>query len=86
MSIITKYLKSKNMRTLDDISVNILSRESDILENILLRNRQISLETKESFFHPKITDLHDPYLLPDMEKCVERILRARDKQERIVIF
>lgn len=38
------------------------------------------------FFDPKISDLHNPYLLPDMEKAVNRILTAREKSERIVIF
>jgi single-stranded-DNA-specific exonuclease len=46
-------------------------------------NRNIS---DESFFSPSLSDLHDPYLMPDMEKAVDRILIAREKKERIVIF
>lgn len=38
------------------------------------------------FFVPSLADLHDPFLLPDMEKAVERILEAREKHERIIIF
>jgi single-stranded-DNA-specific exonuclease len=49
-------------------------------------NRQISTEDERIFFDPQISDLHDPYLMPDMEKAVQRILEAREKKERIVIF
>jgi single-stranded-DNA-specific exonuclease len=40
----------------------------------------------KTFYAPQISDLHDPYLLPDMRVCVDRILAAREKKERIVIF
>lgn len=40
-----------------------------------------------SFLNPDYdTELHDPYLLHDMAIAVERILRAIEKQERIVVF
>jgi single-stranded-DNA-specific exonuclease len=49
-------------------------------------NRQITPEDEREFFDPQISDLHDPYLMPDMDKAVSRILIAREKKERIVIF
>lgn len=33
-----------------------------------------------------MSDLSSPWLLPDIEKAVDRILRARDQKERVVIF
>ena len=60
------------------------SREKNSsIKDILLENRKIE---NEDFFEPKIGDLHDPFLLPDMEKAVTRILNALDNKERIVIF
>ena len=33
-----------------------------------------------------LADLHDPYLLADMEKAVERIMQAHQEQEKVIIF
>ncbi len=55
----------------------------DFLFETLKKNRGIS---NDSFFESSIEDLHDPYLMPDMEKAVQRILEARERKERIVIF
>jgi single-stranded-DNA-specific exonuclease len=51
-----------------------------------LQNRNLEKAREREFFDPKISDLHDPFLMPDMQKAVDRILEAREKQERIVIF
>jgi single-stranded-DNA-specific exonuclease len=55
---------------------------------ILLFNRGIgSKKDAEQFIKPSYeNDLFDPFLLSDMEKAVERILRAIEKQERIAIY
>lgn len=74
------------MQTQDGNYINILSKYSEDLYSILLINRNIADEDTSIFFDPKISDLHNPYLLPDMEKAVNRILTAREKSERIVIF
>ena len=39
-----------------------------------------------AFLRPRLNSLSDPFLLPNMEKAVERILAAIDRQERIVLF
>ena len=74
------------MQTQGGHTVNILSPYNEDLYNILLANRQIDPVDLDSFFDPQISDLHDPYLMPDMDKAVARILTARAKKERIVIF
>lgn len=38
------------------------------------------------FLHPKYEDLTDPYLLPDLEKAVERITQATQTGEKILIY
>jgi single-stranded-DNA-specific exonuclease len=40
----------------------------------------------DSFLNPRLSDLSDPYLLPDMEKAAERIWAAIDSAERITVF
>lgn len=41
---------------------------------------------KAAFLQPRYEDGHDPFLLPDMQKAVERLVAARKVQERITIY
>jgi len=53
----------------------------------LLVNR--GLETAEDairFLYPRLEDLHDPFLLPDMDKAIRRIEKALGNKERILIY
>lgn len=54
----------------------------------LLENRGIKTAGEaEAFLNPDYErDIHDSFLLPDMEKAVERILEAIEKKQKIVIF
>ena len=52
----------------------------------ILKNRGISKENREAFLNPNYDNQHDPFLLPDMEKAVERLLIARKKQEKITVY
>lgn len=53
----------------------------------LLVNRGLdSPEEARIFLHMEEGQFHDPYLMPDMEKAVERIKRAIDKKEPILVF
>jgi single-stranded-DNA-specific exonuclease len=52
-----------------------------------LLNRGLSEPAQiEKFLHPRLQDLADPFLLPDMARAVERLLRARETKESLVIF
>ncbi len=83
-SIIGYMTKSKALMTPDGQIVQILHTEDyTSLEAVLKNNRNI---TDPKFFAPSLSDLHDPYLMPDMEKAVKRILESREKKERVVIF
>lgn len=53
----------------------------------LLAQRGISsVEEAEKFFHPSLKDLHDPFLMPDMDKAVGRLNKAMGKKERIMVY
>jgi single-stranded-DNA-specific exonuclease len=56
------------------------------LLDILLKNRGIKEGDKEKFLNPKYEDLHDPYLLKDMEKVVVRIFEAIEAKEKVVVY
>ena len=48
-----------------------------------IENTNLSVE---SFLNPKITDQHSPFLIPNMEKAVDRILEAIENEEKILIY
>ena len=53
----------------------------------LLNARGVEEEAQERFLKPDFErDSHDPFLLPDMEKAVERVLRAREQKEIVVVW
>lgn len=59
----------------------------DELTATLLVQRGIeNFEEARQFFRPKLEDLHDPYLMKDMDKAVNRIEKAIENQERILVF
>lgn len=56
-----------------------------IAELLVRRGVSTSAEA-ESFFTPSLKELHDPFLMPDMDKAVERLNRAMGAKERIMIY
>lgn len=56
-----------------------------LFERILVA-RGLKPELRASFLSPNYSISHDPFLLPDMDKAVERLIEARKKQEHIVIY
>ena len=57
------------------------------LLSTLLTNRGITKEAEiTKFLNPKRSDFYDPFGMPDMEKAVERILKAIKDKEQIIIY
>ena len=52
----------------------------------ILKARGLSGEQKTIFLSPDYQKKHDPFLLPDMQLAVERLVEARAKQEKITIY
>ncbi|MFN5870866.1 MAG: DHH family phosphoesterase, partial [Akkermansiaceae bacterium] len=57
----------------------------DIVKN-LVTQRGIPENEIESFLHPKLRDLADPFLIPEMELAVTRILEAVDQKQSVCIY
>ena len=56
-----------------------------LLASILI-NRKIKEEDMEVFLNPTRHNFHNPFLMPDMEIAVERILKAIKEKEKIIIY
>jgi single-stranded-DNA-specific exonuclease len=52
----------------------------------ILEARGLSGERKAIFLSPNYELKHDPFLLPDMQAAVDRLVIAREKQEKIAIY
>lgn len=72
----------------DPVAVSLLSKElgiSPVTATVLHARGITTLEQAEHFLDPGPGSLHSPWLLPDMEKAVERLERARANGEKILI-
>lgn len=54
--------------------------------NEILKARGLTGEKRDAFLNPSYDARHDPFLLPDMDKAVNRLIRAYKDQDRITIY
>lgn len=59
---------------------------SPILGRLLAQRGIDTASNARKFFRPQLPDLHDPFLMRDMDIAVERLNRAMGKKERILIY
>ena len=59
---------------------------SKVLTNLLVQRGIDTVEKAKRFFSPALRDLHDPFLMKDMDKAVERIERAVKAGEKVMIY
>ena len=57
-----------------------------VLADLLVQRGVESFEEARAFFRPQIEALHDPFLMKDMDKAVERLHRAVTGGERILVY
>ncbi len=69
--------------------IEILSKAlgvEPIIASLLLQRGVETFEEAKKFFRPSLDELHDPYLMKDMEKAVARIEKAILEEENILVF
>ena len=53
----------------------------------LLHQREIyTFEEAQDFFRPQMSHIHDPLLMRDMDKAVDRVFEAFEKEEKILVY
>ena len=57
-----------------------------VLAELLVQRGVKTFEDARSFFRPRLEDLHDPFLMKDMDKAVERLHQAITSDERILVY
>jgi single-stranded-DNA-specific exonuclease len=66
-----------------------LSKELSVdktLAKLLVQRGISSFSEAKKFFRPSLSDLHDPFLMKDMSVAVERIQKAINNEERILVY
>ena len=58
---------------------------NDLLAKILA-NRNITVENAKVFLEPTRHDFHDPFSMPDMKIAVDRIIKAIQNKEKVIIY
>jgi single-stranded-DNA-specific exonuclease len=57
-----------------------------ILVNLLVQRGITTFDEARRFFRPSLDHLHDPFLMADMDKAVERIEEALQNKEKILVY
>ena len=73
----------------DQEKVNSLQQSLKIhsaICKILVQRNIETFDQAKDFYRPQLTDLHDPWLMKDMDKAVDRIVTAIENHERILVY
>jgi single-stranded-DNA-specific exonuclease len=73
----------------DEEKVNSLQQSLKIhpaICKILVQRNIETFDQAKNFYRPQLTDLHDPWLMKDMDKAVDRIITAFENHEKILIY
>jgi len=77
---IVEFEKEKAEKISEELNVPILLGE-------LLAQRGIeTFDEAKKFFRPSLEELHDPFLMKGMSEAVSRLIKAIEKNEKILIF
>ncbi len=69
--------------------IQLLAQElaiSPILSRLLVERGIDTVDKAKKFFKPQLPDLHDPFLMKDMDRAVERLNQAMGRKERILVY
>ena len=57
-----------------------------VLADLLVQRGVETFEQARSFFRPRLEDLHNPFLMKDMDKAVERLHQAITEGQKILVY
>ncbi len=72
-------------KQLVDEIVKVLGIDEN-LATLLVQRGITSFEEAKTFFRPQLSQLHDPFLMTDMDKAVDRVLQAINNGEKLLVY
>lgn len=76
--------ETANQQTIDKLSESL--NIDKVLAGLLAQRGVASFLDAKDFFRPSLDSLHNPYLIKDMDKAVQRIVEAIERKERIMVY
>jgi single-stranded-DNA-specific exonuclease len=79
-------------RTLTEQQIEIQNKLADelsispVLAQLLVQRDIVTFDDARRFFRPDLNDLHDPFLMADMDAAVKRLTKAMQKNEKIMVY
>jgi len=79
------------MRPAPDVDVvehlrSSLNNLPEALARTLVLRGITSLESARLYFRPDLSHVHDPFLMKDMDTAADRVVRAIDQHERVLVY
>ncbi|WP_308399728.1 single-stranded-DNA-specific exonuclease RecJ [Weissella thailandensis] len=59
---------------------------TELIAKILVNRGYDTVEAANAFLRPELSSLHDPFLLHDMDKAIERLMQAIDSGQKIIVY
>lgn len=78
------YKSIPNLEVVNDLAQSLTIEKS--LASMLVQRGITDFDEARDFFRPKLEHLHDPFLMADMEKAVERLTDAIENGEKIMVY
>ena len=78
-------LKPKPEETLVESLSHSIGTDS-VISSLLIHRGVKSYDEAKQFFRPSLSELHDPFLMKDMNHAVSRIIKAIDNKENIIVY
>ena len=77
---LTKEQEEIQQKLAEELSIN------PILAQLLVQRGVTTFDEARRFFRPDLADLHNPFLMADMDKAVERLTKAMQTNEKILVY
>ena len=78
------YPAEADAGVVESLAVSI--RVDSCIAQILVQRGVSDFDSAKRFFRPSVDMLHDPFLMKDMDRAVERLHQALEQKERILVY
>ena len=76
-------------QTVQQLSADLASNGANFplpLANIMVQRGVDTFDKAKKYFVPDISEMHDPFLMKDMDKATQRLLQAKINHEKILVY